>query len=184
MAEVEWQPNSEDVYAGQEAYIRYIGGVVLLHDPDSDISHGIYGAVLRSEREGVEAVIRHAENLMYFNLQAFIACANPPDFRSPIVVAEHRHKEALPHIRQMIGLACMEQAVRLDSMNTAVRAIRPNPLADQALYSYLCHGRRHKLSTVRLMDGLMPAPEFAGYLSGRMVHGQGKGSKRRQTNSS
>ncbi len=179
MAAELWTPSAEDMYGGREAYVRYIGGVILLHDPECAVAQGIYGDTMRSTDAGTEDVIRQAEDIMYFSLQTIITNANVPERRKPISEAEKFHSHALPYIRRMVEGACEIHAERLDAINPAVRAMRPNPLADPSVYSYLCHSRRYKLSTIRLMDGLMPAPEFAGMLAGRVVHTPAKPGRRK-----
>lgn len=164
-----WQPTEQDAWRGAEAYIHYIGGVILLHDPESEVSQGIIGQAWREAAVTDEEVIVQAEDIMYKGLRVMISMANPPEFRRPISRAEHRHEQALPHIRAMVSHVCEQEARRLDSINPAIRSMRPMPLTDPATYTYICHGRRQKISTRRLLDVFMPAPVFMERLADRAL---------------
>lgn len=164
-----WTPSAEDMESGQDAYIRYIGGLMLLHDPENDVSQGVIGDAWREATVTDEEVVVQAENIMYRSLRIMIFRTNPPDFRSPLSSAESRHDQASPHIRSIVAKVCESKAKRLDEINPAIKSMRPMPLADPAIYAYLCHGRRYKIQTRRLLDDFMPAPLFSSILAGRVL---------------
>lgn len=165
-----WRPDPEDQRAGQEAYIRYLGGVALLHDPESELAQSIVGSHVQLDTyEGMNAAVRHAETVMFHNLQDVVRMANPPDFRTPLSSAERRYKEALPHIHQIVDSTFQSQGGRLEVLDTALQLIRPMPLVKEAMYKHVCHPHREKIRTLRLMDDIMVDPRFISIVSDRFL---------------
>jgi hypothetical protein len=160
-----WIPSECDARSGQEAYIHYIGGLMLLHDPDSEISQAHIGLAAQDETFR-EVVITTAEELMYQGLKGIILHASPPE-RRPVSLAESAHEETLPTIWNIVDEACTRQESRLNVISPAIAVGRPMPLIDLAIYKAICHGRRKNLQTRKLMGMFMPDPWLAPALKGR-----------------
>jgi hypothetical protein len=161
-----WQPNSECIQIGQEAYIQYLSGVAILNTPYSSFARGTIG-------EGIEhpdAIILHSEQLMYDGLRSVIAQANPPAMRADLQkYAEHRFFEALPVMLRIVDSAYTAQGVRINSMNAAFPYLRPMPAYDESMYHHLCHSRKGKIRTRTLLDGIQEAAIFSDALTKRCI---------------
>ncbi|MGH7241449.1 MAG: hypothetical protein ACREGB_04085 [Candidatus Saccharimonadales bacterium] len=166
-----WSPSTQDVRQGQEAYLRYASGVGILNDPHAEFAAGVLGEGCDVDANP-ESIIVLAESLMYTNLSRLAKLANPPDIRGDKGRIEQRYEQALPHIMSFVDsvLASEVGQMRLDRINPALIVFRPSPLEDQFLYRHICHGRRQKIETVRLLDGMGVAIWFEGLLDGRTLH--------------
>jgi hypothetical protein len=173
MSETDWTPSEDELRSGQESYIRYIGGLMLLHDPDSLMSQALMGT-LPPGPESTLAVVEHAEALMYHGLKEMIVVANPPEYH-PVSRAENRHAQALPVLRDIVDATCDQHTERLEAINFAITVARPMPLARQGLYKAICHGRRDKISTSSLMDVFIPNTWFKPVIAGRHIHARATG---------
>lgn len=178
MVAEEWRPSDVDHWVGREAYLHYLGGVVLLHDPESQLAQGIIGEVWHDSVASNEVVVAQAEDIMYHGLQTMITVANPPQFRSPITMAEPRYDESMPHIRDIVVATFQDESERLEHMNPGFWMMRPMPLRSPAVYRHICHGRRQLLTTRRLLDGYMAAPVFLDIVAGRHLPGQPRQHRR------
>lgn len=176
-----WAPSEPDVRQGQEAYLRYAGGVGIINDPHTDFAQGMLGEGREASEHPVCALIT-AEELMYANLVKLAKAANPPELRGATGRLEHRYGSALPHIISIIDRVFENDTMlmRLDRINPALLVMRPSPLEDEAVYKALCHGRRHKLYTSRLLDGVGAAAEFTDLLEGRTLGNTKTAATRRQ----
>jgi hypothetical protein len=162
----EWYPNAQESRLGQEGYLRYLGAVVLIHDPDSAFAVGMLGRRVRDP----SIIVSHGNGLMYNGLRTFIKYANPPDARGDLVRAEHAYEAALSHMIATVDEAYATQSARIDRMNGALFALRPQPpVTDEVTYKYLCHSRRDMLFTLSLMDGIRPAESLMAYVQGRTL---------------
>ncbi len=163
----EWQPNAEDLRNGQEAYIRYLGGVAIINDPWSPFARGIHQR--QDNPEDLLTIVNHAELLIYRGLQKVITFANPPDHRRNMIKTGSRFNEALPNMRKIIDTTCSDFAERLDAINPALRLAQPAPILDRYMYGHFAHCRLYKIGTRRLLGGLLPAVDFESILAGRTL---------------
>lgn len=164
-----------DKLHGREAYITYLGGMSIVHNPDSEISASLIGDFAGVERdEADDIILRLAESLIWNGLRDIIIAANPPELRSPIVRAEHNHDEAIINIHEIIDDVCENQAERLVIIDDSIRAIRPMPANDPNLYTQICHSRMGNIYTSRLMGGFMPSMRFRYMLPSRRLSDLGE----------
>ncbi|MGH7195830.1 MAG: hypothetical protein ACREGA_03565 [Candidatus Saccharimonadales bacterium] len=171
-----WQPSQEDLASGQESYVRYLGGLAILHEPKGDFAAGLLGVDFfeHDYEEYPEWAVAHAETLMYQGLRGVILAANPPESRSPIAQLEHNYAAAIPHIRQTVASICKLQPERLDQINPTIKIFRPMPAANQSIYKSICHSRLEKIQTEDLLEGFLPAPVFTIILDGKRTLADGK----------
>jgi len=176
-----WQPSEEDVHDGSEGYLRYAGGVGILNNPYSEASTDLLGYGHSVESDPV-AAITVAEDNMYSGLMKLIRAANPPELRTAIANMETRFAAARPHIISIVdGVHHSDWSImRMDRMTTALVSFRPCPVEDEIIYGYFCHGRKQKLNTLRLMDGVGAAKEFMPHLEGRALAGTSKATEQRR----
>jgi hypothetical protein len=156
------------LHDGAEGYVRYAGGVALLHDPDSDFSQSMLIGIDQTDPESSERIVIHAEDLMLSGLRTVVARANSTPSDRGLAAFEHRYYEARSGIQSIVSEA-YKDTDRLDLLGAAVAALRPNPLRDISIYKALCHGRMHKLHTVRLMDGILPHDYYRDLVAGRTL---------------
>src|SRR4051812_25505960 len=86
-----WAPSPQDMRLGQEAYMTYIRGVMLLNHPDRQP-----GIQEPKELQGHEKrIITHAKYLIWGGLSGVIRYANQKDRRSDLNNARAHYEEAL-----------------------------------------------------------------------------------------
>lgn len=161
----EWRPSVEVTRFGQESYIDYLGGLALVHTPDSTFSQHLLG---QSSREP-EAILAHAERVMVSGLRGVIWAANPPEPRGGLVQAEGNYSVALPHMQYTIKSAFDTHGKRIDTINDMFFTLQPTPVLSGTVYKHLCHGRGNLLLTTMLLGAYPPAGVFEALVAGRHV---------------
>lgn len=161
-----------DLVSGRDAYIRYLGGVAVLHNPFSGVAKSLIGDQLVEKSDtSREVITRHAEQMIWDGLTGLAKYANPEDRRSNLSTAEYCFDEVKPNILKIVDSVYSEQPERVDLIDDSFRAIRPNPLIRKVLYGYVCHSRRNKILTDRVLEGFMPSSFFGQTLNGRTLNG-------------
>lgn len=162
-----WTPTDQDKFQAELAYIEYAKGVAILNDPSR------FEAMLANDftAETSSVFVFKAEDLMISGLADIIRYSNPANLRAYMLSMENRFDEALPHIQDTVDRTFENHTARLQRVHEALDLDRPMPLADRAVYKFICHSRFNKLTTKRLLGSFLPHPELVEEIEHRKLVG-------------
>ena len=150
----EYSPSDVDKFRADQAYVRYAGGVAIVHDPVMTMEmHGL------SLTEDPEAILSEAVHMMVEGVLGVIRYAHPSELRK-VLIMEDRYEEALPHMIETVRRVTIEQRSRLDALSPSIAPMQPAAMTQRGIYRNLCHGRRDKVTSRKLLDGILPFPAF------------------------
>ena len=159
-----FEANPGDMSLAEEGYIRYLGGVVYLHDPEATADmHG------RDFNEDRELFVAEAEQLMIEGAHQVIRFTNHPDRREKMIAIEDHYREALPGMLAVVRNVFSTDIDREKLLSPSVRFLRPAAFLHENIYKYLCHSRLGKIATTQMLDGVYAAEELRNVLEGRRL---------------
>jgi hypothetical protein len=159
-----YAPSPGEKIQAQEAYIRYMTGAVLLHDPDG--THSIHRRDI-SKEDQLEEMVAYSEHLMLMGLQDVLRLAHGPSERQNLGDLEGKFECALPNMQETVTRTFDLERERVDALSPALWIIRPAPMVSCSVYKVICHSRKEKLKTKRLVDDLSIDSRIAPYIEGR-----------------
>lgn len=160
-----WRPTAADQIQAQAGYLQYAIGVTMLARPES-FSDALGGANIDSDH--LEAIVVHAEDLMLAGLQDTIRYTNNPETRR-LADLETRHATTVPLLREMLDDVYEDAADQLHDLSPDFSRLRPLPVLNETIFRFVCHSRRDKILTTRLMGGFMPSRNAARVVDGRTL---------------
>ncbi len=159
MSSEEFIPNHQEACLADEAYIHYLAGIAMLHDPED--TRPVHGFSLENIKTAPQPFIRQAGQLMVAGLQGVIRFANPIEQRSRLSLLESGYGAALPHMMASVKRVLTEQKDRLNLLGSdsipAIMLLKPAPMHDKTVYTQLCHSRLYKLFLYDLLGGVFPS---------------------------
>ncbi len=164
----EFIPTEAEQIQASEAYIRYLLGTTMLHDPHRmRVVHNLDP----TDSAGCRLILLYAETLMLNGLKGVIRFSQPAsdDGTRPLSPLEQKFDRALPNMQATVARTYETENERLTLLNSGLDLLRPAPMTDRVIYNYICHGRLDHIRTLRLMDLLLPASEFTPLLSQRTL---------------
>lgn len=163
----EWMPSAEESLLAEDAYVRYLGAVAVIIDPQSDVAqHSIRREVTADNREGI---LRHQLNMAWDSAKGVIEYCNPPELRSAKGKMEGRFRQASPLMEATVRNVFEHRADVEGYLKETFTFTLPAPFLRRAIYNALCHGRRGNITVVRLLDGVMPSEIFPNALVDRSL---------------
>lgn len=152
----------EELRLGEEAYLRYLGGVSMLHDTSTEFALDLCAADI------ADAYIATAEQLMYSGARRLIRTANLR-LISEAAEMEKNYATVLPRMWHIVDNTYIDLGARLAHLGEAITVLRPAAFTDEKIYHHLTHPRKDKLQTQRLMDSVSPSPLVAESLQRRTL---------------
>lgn len=133
---------------GAEAYVTYCAGITVLQYPlEMDLVH---------QRDNIEDsandIIFSGETLMYTGIRRIIADV----LHGRAKLQERNYSKALPGMREVVELACLQHADRLNELNEMLVKLRPAPFFDRAIFGAVCRNDYGSIKTIDLMEGFLP----------------------------
>jgi hypothetical protein len=152
-----YRPNPEELRLGSEAYIRYLGGVSVIHNPyETPELHN-----LDPRHEG-ELLVRDGVQRMLDGIRGVISYANPPAPRGGRqglnrLQSSSHYIRALPFMLEMADVAYAEHGDRIRDLSRALSSLRPMAMIDRDVYGKVCKGQFDHLHIDQLLDRVAPA---------------------------
>lgn len=176
--------NRSQEVQGMRAYVGYCTGLTLMINPLHTAVSGMLKGI-HSIAENPDLVVTTAENLMYEGLKNLIRAAGEASGAltvgaKSIEPCEKRYDTVYPQAVSFVHSAFADsiQAARLQALNDSFLVVRPLPLDDAGIYASICHGRRAKIDTVRLLVNYAPNDSLARLLHRRNLGLRGKPQQR------
>lgn len=152
--------SESEVTVGGKGYIDYATGVAMLANPQR-LEH-VHGRDIEQEPH---VIVVTAKELMYHGLRGLIASASESagprgglDRKIPLEdKAESQFGDTAPVLEAIVNVVYEKKLDRLKRLNPGFEDVQPMPFMDEALYKALCHPRREKLQTRRLMEPFLIA---------------------------